>query len=816
MEIQHFALILLLVNFTTRINMFIKKTCKIGAIDEKKGEVYVVAIFSSWLSANKFPLKKEPYLHSLAVRLNVQRRNIGFITYNICENEEALLDILLTITLDKKFSMSSKNTGGRFPSRKIPEHEKHKKSNILIVLGYLPETMIKLAADIFLPTQIPFSSTEQYSIFPDVKHSHPRFLTVFGDGEPYNHILRLIDHFKWKNIGLVNLNARNEKFVFSLNKTFNELATKVDNYCVSSIQLDINDDFSHITQTLNSDTSINVVVVWGDDEALQQFLNIVKIVENKTWIVLGKPYFVHDKLKFINTKIIDGLFILVDNYETLAPEPLTKLVSKLTWSEKEGWLKSHFDDRLKKETEFGLFTVVEKSLFTHLYRIIKAFTVNYWRGNIENVHLKGFEKVRNSVIFYNVNYTGLNRWGKTKVDKKQFLSTEIPDNLYWPQNSNSPTISKCYHKSCPPGFESKFNYLLQNETLWGIAYGWSCRKCKDGHFKATDSIKACTQCKGVTLSFADGTGCYDPYINKFFEFKNMSSVLSLILASIGASITIFIASVFFKYRKTPCVKSTDTFRTLFQLFISILFYPIFFFLAIAKPSAITCTSIPFYVGASFTVTYSITLAKTQKLLFAFQAKVKLSSTQVLMSKATEMAIVGVAVLIQISLFTVTIVQRPIHVTQSLNEKKLERDIFCNSYYHLHVQVGFLLILSIICNVQAFRARTLPQNFNEAKYIVYATLVTNLCFVVMFILYYGQHDQTSKTYVNIIALLLVNLLFIPFLYGYKVYIILAKPEQNTVEAFHKEMMANMRENVNKSTEKQERKKKQKNINTKVCI
>ncbi|XP_057296262.1 vomeronasal type-2 receptor 116-like [Hydractinia symbiolongicarpus] len=775
-----------------------QQECQVAQKITKYGEVYIVGIFSMWSQYNQSVYDVEAMIHHLAITRSGGNQ-IGYVSYDICNNTNLLVEILLSLALGKEYRSETNPDPLRPPIMGQIECQ-CKKSNVLVVLGYMPEFLIRLTANILLPTRIPFCSNNQFSIFPDVANSHPHYVPVFEDGEPYNHLLRLITKFQWKNIGLITIGKDKVKFSQVLNETWNVLTNEKTDICVSA-NTNVND-----IEVLSSNKNISVVIIWGTDRDLQKFLYSLKNITGITWIAIISRSFLF-RLSYIPKNTVDGLFALMDKYGSDSVDYLSYTLSKITKLTADRWIQKFFNiSNATDDTSLKDFLNHQQvRLYSYLYRILLVFSSrDKAESSAENTWSKSVEWIRNAVLFFNFDFTGLTLSGFTEVSRITFPSNEIPNNLYWSQNATNPTVSQCFQKPCQPGWESKFKSLLSNETKWGRAYGWTCRRCKTGFFKSVYGTQPCEPCSGLTIPVYDATSCYDPYKETFVDYKNPTAIFALALAGCGMCIALFIFMVFFKYRKTPCVKSTDSRRTFVQLINTIFFYPIFIMLVMTKPTIVTCTAIPFYVGLAFTLVCSITLAKTQRLLFAFQAKLKLSHTQVVLTRAAEVVIVAISVLAQCSLFAITLVSKPVKVLSTLDKESMERHMFCNTDSHLHIQIAFLLVLTIMCNIQAFRARTLPQNFNEAKDIVYAALITNLCLISIFPLYYSQVVQSKKTLVNIFVLLLTNIFYMPFLYSNKVYIILFQPSRNTTQAFRESMLQEMKKKVAKATTKRERK------------
>ena len=101
--------------------------------------------------------------------------------------------------------------------------------------------------------------------------------------------------------------------------------------------------------------------------------------------------------------------------------------------------------------------------------------------------------------------------------------------------------------------------------------------------------------------------------------------------------------------------------------------------------------------------------------------------------------------------------------------------------HLAGQLVLVVVLQLICCVQAFMARKLPNVFNETKYITFAMFSSVLVMVLTIPLYETYENQQDKNFVISVAILIANYLIFFILYLYKVVLIWIYVKNNGLAA-----------------------------------
>ena len=68
---------------------------------------------------------------------------------------------------------------------------------------------------------------------------------------------------------------------------------------------------------------------------------------------------------------------------------------------------------------------------------------------------------------------------------------------------------------------------------------------------------------------------------------------------------------------------------------------------------------------------------------------------------------------------------------------------CNGQISFFVHVGYLLVMICMCVVQGFRARSLPENFNEGRFIFLSSFIAFILLVMAMLVYASLTAEQQK-------------------------------------------------------------------------
>ncbi|XP_040590190.1 vomeronasal type-2 receptor 26-like [Mesocricetus auratus] len=326
-------------------------------------------------------------------------------------------------------------------------------------------------------------------------------------------------------------------------------------------------------------------------------------------------------------------------------------------------------------------------------------------------------------------------------------------------------------KSCLPGFS-------QVPRLGAPQCCFDCSPCPEGQFADQKDMKTCLLCPKEQYSSDSRDHCL-PRTEIFLAFEEPLGFMLALVALFLCSLAVLVLGVFLKHRDTPVVRANN--RTLsYLLLVSLSLCALCALLFLGRPSVTTCLLRQTTFAVVFTVAVSSVLAKTLTVVMAFRATKPGGRIRGCLNPRVSTAVVLIASFIQVVLCGVWLATSPPFPDRDVVSEPQHIVIQCQegSGTVFFCVLGYLGFLAGGTFAVAFLARGLPDVFNETKFLTFSMLLFCSVWTTFLPLYHSARGKSTVA-VEIFSILastagLLGGIFIP-----KCYIILLKPERNTL-------------------------------------
>ncbi|XP_073474240.1 vomeronasal type-2 receptor 26-like [Aquarana catesbeiana] len=348
-----------------------------------------------------------------------------------------------------------------------------------------------------------------------------------------------------------------------------------------------------------------------------------------------------------------------------------------------------------------------------------------------------------------------------------------PEDITWKRGTMP--ISRCNDR-CPPGYRK-----AHKASVHVCCY--DCVPCSEGAVSNVTDSDSCFQCPDEEWPDDKKMKCVSKTYD-FLSYENDVIALIFLLISLTLSVmTLFVLGNFFYYQDTPVVKANN--RTVsFILLTSILLSFLCVFLFLGRPVDITCILRQILFGIFFSIAVSSVLAKTIIVYHAFKATKPGSSWKKWVTVKVSYSLVLVCSSVQVVICVIWLSVSPPYQEYDMLSYLGKIIIQCNegSVIGFYSMLGYMGFLAAVSFVLAFMVRTLPDSFNEDKYITFSMLVFCSVWIAMIPAYLSTRGKYMVA-VEVFAILASSAGILGCIFFPKCYIIIFNPELNTRKKTH---------------------------------
>ncbi|XP_053305442.1 vomeronasal type-2 receptor 26-like [Spea bombifrons] len=344
-----------------------------------------------------------------------------------------------------------------------------------------------------------------------------------------------------------------------------------------------------------------------------------------------------------------------------------------------------------------------------------------------------------------------------------------PGLITWKNEANQIPKSQC-SENCLPGYRK-----APGSEIHFCCY--DCVLCSEGEISNMTDSEACTKCPDNEWPNEKKDLCV-PKLEDFLSYDDAVAIAFTSLSILFCLLTVTVSGIFVSYKNTPVVKANNWSLSMILL-VSIMTSFLCVFLFLGRPTDITCILRQTVFGVAFSLAVSSVLAKTIMIFVAFKATkpgsvwrkclgIKLSASVVLFGSSVQVIII---------IFWLSI--SPPFQELDMHSYQGKIIVQCNegSVIAFYCVLGYMGLLAAVSFIIAFLARTLPDSFNEAKYITFSMLVFCSVWIAMIPAYLSTKGKNMVA-VEIFAIVASSAGLLGCIFFAKCYIIIFRPEINS--------------------------------------
>uniref|UniRef100_A0A8C5N381 G-protein coupled receptors family 3 profile domain-containing protein n=1 Tax=Leptobrachium leishanense TaxID=445787 RepID=A0A8C5N381_9ANUR len=345
----------------------------------------------------------------------------------------------------------------------------------------------------------------------------------------------------------------------------------------------------------------------------------------------------------------------------------------------------------------------------------------------------------------------------------------LPWKIQWRTKNNEAPRSQC-SDNCLPGYRK-----VPREGTQSCCY--NCAQCPEGEISYRNDSENCIKCPDTEWHNEKKDQCI-PRLEEFLSYSDVITGVFSVLSALLFLITIGILVIFIIFKDTAIVKANNTSLS-FLLLVSIMLTFPCVFLFLGRPVDTTCMLRQSTFSIIFSIAISCVLGKTTMIYIVFKATKPGSVWKKWVNMKISNAVVLTFSLIQILINITWLAASP--PFQELDTRSFPGKIIvqCNegSVMAFYSVLGYMGLLAAVSFIIAFLARTLPDSFNEAKYITFSMLVFCSVWIAMIPAYLSTKGK-NMVVVEIFAILTSSAGLLACIFFPKCFLILFRPEMNT--------------------------------------
>lgn len=744
---------------------------------------------------------------------------LGYEIYDTCLINRLAMETAMEIINRKKLSLM-------YAKENICLSESHGLGQIPVVIGTGTSTGSILVANLLQAETIPLISYAATSDELSRKATYPTFLrTVPPDRYQSQAMVDLAERYDWTYIAAVAIdNAYGRSGIDYLKKSLSSkrlclameryFTIDLENYNVTQNKV------SRIIEDIKSFPYLQVVVLYGTATVVLEVLKEAEgqQVYDKTWIA-SEGWAEHKEiLRYPN--VVKGLLGVI--YRNIEPDSYIQYLTTLTPNYKPvHWWETFWNTctnhspitqkYYREKLRTRMSTAVINAMYAIAHALDAMFKCKEPNGLLEGgkcpsvtphvnpndllVYLKAVNFTSPiSPVSFDSNgdtlgsYTIINlqkrngTWVFHPVGSWEALGTpqlQIDDEeIMWGGDTKGDLPKSICQEMCRPGY--------WQTTQVGCC--WQCIKCGQDEISVNYNSSECTKCPEDYIQNSNHTECLKvPLFH--ISYSHAVGFSFIVISCLGLLATFCVFVVFVRFNTTPVVKASNRELSYMLLFCIMMCYfaP---FIYLAKPSNVGCVLVQVWFYMFYTTCIGILGAKTNKIVQLFQERVPRSKFTSGLPRYRHVLLVICAILLELVIIIIWVVIDPPqpYINKSTRAEYIHT---CKPSMNTagevcsYLLMSILILASLFCCYAAYKARKLPDNFNEGKFIAFSLYILIISWLTFYPV--SLNIQDIYTVVVLCATTVVSASgILGCMFWPKIYIIIWKPHKNTKQYIQEQL------------------------------
>ncbi|XP_027584356.1 taste receptor type 1 member 3 [Pipra filicauda] len=356
-------------------------------------------------------------------------------------------------------------------------------------------------------------------------------------------------------------------------------------------------------------------------------------------------------------------------------------------------------------------------------------------------------------------------------DYKESLHIEEPQIQFHTPDQKAPT-SECF-RHCKPGQIRR----VKGSNLCC----YDCTDCAENTFWNSQDSSSCTPCLQQQWAPPQSTQCYERS-ERFLFWDEPLTIALLVLMSITILLTCLTALLLLRNLQTPLVQAAGAERSLFAL-LCLGLLSLSCCLYVGKPSDTHCAMQEVVHALCLNGCFSTFFIKTLEITLVTEFPSYAPSLLRWVTHRRSWLLVALCLLVQGLLCLCHLYLGPAYLAPDYKSQPTEVLLVCSTkswaaFALLHSLNG---CLALLCFLGTFMVQTLGKKYNLARGITFAILIYFVIWI-FFVAIFATLGTVLRPISQIATILIISLGILVTNYAPKCYIILFKPEMNTVDCF----------------------------------